>query len=216
MQFHWLNKQNNKNLIVFFAGWSFDYKPFEFLQCNDYDVLFVYDYNEVSNLPDFSEYEHRFLIAWSMGVYVAYGMRDAFIKFDRKIAVNGTPYPVDDEFGIPQKPFILTLKHARIGLEGKFYQNIFNKEEEFERYMHNSVERDIEDRVSELQVLYKRIQNSLKEYEIFFDKAYISSYDKIIPTKNQIHFWQTYNTEFKLLESGHFPYYNFVNWKDLL
>ena len=216
MQFHWLNKQNNKNLIVFFAGWSFDYKPFEFLQCDGCDVLFVYDYNEVSELPDFSEYEHKFLIAWSMGVYVAYGMRDEFVNFDKKIAVNGTPYPVDDEFGIPQKPFILTLRHARVGLEGKFYQNIFNKTDEFEKYIQNSVERDIENRVSELQVLYNKIQNSPKVYEKFYDKAYVSLYDKIIPPKNQINFWQTNNTEFQKLESGHFPYYNYVDWKDLL
>ncbi len=27
MKSFWLNKQNNKNLIVFFAGWSFDEKP---------------------------------------------------------------------------------------------------------------------------------------------------------------------------------------------
>ena len=45
MQYYWLNRQNNKNLIVFFAGWSFDSKPFEFLSCGDCDVLFVYDYS---------------------------------------------------------------------------------------------------------------------------------------------------------------------------
>ena len=47
----WLNNQNNENLIVFFAGWSFDEKPFKFLQCNDFDVLFVYDYNDFK-LPE--------------------------------------------------------------------------------------------------------------------------------------------------------------------
>ncbi|MBO5385492.1 DUF452 family protein, partial [bacterium] len=43
----WLNKQNNKNLIVFFAGWSFDEKPFIALNYTDYDVLVVYDYNSL-------------------------------------------------------------------------------------------------------------------------------------------------------------------------
>ena len=38
MQLHWLNKQNNDKLIIFFAGWSFDYKPFEFLDCEVFDV----------------------------------------------------------------------------------------------------------------------------------------------------------------------------------
>ena len=42
MEYHWLNKQNNDKLIIFFCGWSFDYKPFERLDCLNYDVLFVY------------------------------------------------------------------------------------------------------------------------------------------------------------------------------
>ena len=39
----WLNKQSNENLIVFFAGWSFDENPFQNLLTQNYDVLFVYD-----------------------------------------------------------------------------------------------------------------------------------------------------------------------------
>lgn len=71
MQYHWLNKENNDKLIIFFAGWSFDYKPFEFLECNDYDVLFVYDYNEISGF-ELPKYKEKFLITWSMGVFAAY------------------------------------------------------------------------------------------------------------------------------------------------
>ena len=65
-----LNKQNNKNLIVFFAGWSFDEKPFGKLVCDGFDILFIYDYNEL-NLPkeleNLQNYEHKYLLAWSMG-----------------------------------------------------------------------------------------------------------------------------------------------------
>lgn len=216
MQFHWLNKQNNDNLIVFFAGWSFDFIPFKFLDCDKYDILCVYDYNEISNLPDFSGYKIKYLIAWSMGVYTAYQIRENFTDFNKKIAINGTPFPVDDEYGIPLKPFLLTLRHAKIGLEGKFYQNIFDKPEEYSRYEKNPVKRSIENRVDELNALYKRIKETPKEYTEFYNNALISAYDKIIPTKNQIKFWQDYNVSFKTLESGHFPYYNFKSWKDLL
>ena len=216
MQFHWLNKQNNDNLIVFFAGWSFDFIPFKFLDCDKYDIFCVYDYNEISNLPDFSGYKIKHLIAWSMGVYTAYQIRENFTDFNKKIAINGTPFPVDDEYGIPLKPFLLTLRHAKIGLEGKFYQNIFDKPEEYSRYEKNPVKRSIENRVDELNSLYKRIKETPKEYTEFYNNALISTYDKIIPTKNQIKFWQDYNVLFKTLESGHFPYYNFKSWKDLL
>ncbi len=75
MNTYWLNNQNNKNLIVFFAGWSFDETPFKFLDCNGYDVLMVYDYNEIKHLEIFqqiNQYEKKILITWSMGVFAAY------------------------------------------------------------------------------------------------------------------------------------------------
>lgn len=212
MQFHWLNKQNNDKLIIFFAGWSFDHKPFEFLDCENYDVLMVYDYNNF-NLPEIPKYKKYYLITWSMGVFTAYQMRNELPKFDIKIAINGTVLPVDDEFGIPLKPFLLTLRHAKTGLEGKFYQNIFDKKEEFEIYLQSPVERSIDDRVEELHNLYDKIKATEKTYEPFYDKAFVSSDDKIISTKNQLNFWQD---KAKIIKSGHFPFYNFKSWNELL
>ena len=42
-----LNNQNNKKLIIFFAGWSFDEKPFVQLSYEDCDILFIFDYNSL-------------------------------------------------------------------------------------------------------------------------------------------------------------------------
>ena len=216
MLFHWLNKQNNDKLIIFFAGWSFDEKPFKFLACDDYDVLIMYDYATLDcEMEDLSQYKEIDLIAWSMGVFAAYLLKEKLPKFAKKIAINGTPLPVDDEYGIPTKPFLLTLRHAKTGLEGKFYQNIFDKPEEFEKYSHTPVTRTIENRENELKSLYNQIKNTTINYEHFYDKALISKFDKIIPTKNQINFWQN-NAEIEMLESGHFPYYNFKSWNEIL
>ena len=150
-----------------------------------------------------------------MGVFVGYLLRDLFRNFDKKIAINGTAYPVSDTSGIPQKPFLLTLRHAKTGLEGKFYQNIFDKQEEFDRYLKNPVQRSIENRENELKALYNRIREEQFEYEKFYDFALIGNNDKIIPTKNQINFWQN-SAPFKILESGHFPFYNFESWAEIL
>ena len=214
MQFHWLNKQNNDRLIIFFTGWSFDYKPFEFIKCENFDVLMVYDYNDFE-IPVIPEYKEYFLISWSMGVYAAYILKDKLPKFSKKIAINGTPYPVDDEYGIPAKPFLLTLRHAKQGLEEKFYQNIFAKTEEYNRYISTAVERSIENRVTELNSLYEKIKNTRLSYDKYYDKALISTNDKIIPTQNQINFWKN-NAVIEMLEAGHFPYYNFKSWNEIL
>ncbi len=216
MLYHWINRQNNNKLIVFFAGWSFDFYPFEFLDYKNSDVLFIYDYNSISDLDlSFEDYSEKNLVTWSMGVFVGYLLRALFRNFDRKIAINGTAYPVSDTSGIPQKPFLLTLRHAKTGLEGKFYQNIFDKQEEFDRYLKNPVQRSIENRENELKALYNRIREEQFEYEKFYDFALISNNDKIIPTKNQINFWQN-SAPFKILESGHFPFYNFESWAEIL
>ena len=216
MQFHWLNKQNNDKLIIFFAGWSFDEKSFKFLSCENFDVLMFYDYSTIDKIvEDFSSYKEINLIAWSMGVFVAYLLKDKLPKFNKKIAINGTPLPVNDEYGIPTKPFLLTLRHAKTGLEGKFYQNIFYKPEEYERYLETPVTRSIENRENELKSLYNRIKSCEINYTHFYDKALVSNFDKIIPTKNQINFWQN-NADIEALESGHFPYYNFKSWNEIL
>lgn len=215
MQYYWLNKQNNENLIVFFAGWSFDYRPFVHINSEKSDIIMFYDYNDltVPEFLDFQNYKNKTLIAWSMGVFIAYILKDKLIKFDRKIAVNGTVYPVDDGFGIPNRMFDLTLKHAEKGLQEKFYKNVFASEEMYQKYMNNPVERTITNRVYELVFLDKLIKNTNVEYDTnFYDKAIISIYDKIIPAKNQLNFWKDKSVT---VETGHFPFYNYESWNEI-
>jgi len=48
-----------------------------------------------------------------------------------------------------------------------------------------------------------------------FDYTIISSDDKIIPTKNQINFWQN-KAQIKQINSTHCPFENFKSWSELL
>ena len=213
MQYNWLNRQNNKNLIIFFAGWSFDSKPFEYLKCEDNDVLVFYDYTELDNIPDIEQYDTYTLITWSMGVYVAYLLKDKLPKFNKKIAINGTVYPVNNQFGIPHKTFELTLKYAETGLQGKFYKNVFSNDSWFERYMQNPVQRSLKSRVDELIALdnFIRTQNIVYDNK-FYDKALVGLSDKIIPTKNQLAFWKE---KAQTIDCGHFPFYNYSSWNEI-
>lgn len=220
MKSFWLNKQNNSSLIVFFAGWSFDNFPFVGINPTLYDILIVYDYNDLSlpkEFEDFSQYDNKTLITWSMGVFVAYELRDLFKDFNYKLVINGTVTPVDDEFGIPVKMFELTLKHAAKGLEGKFYQNVFLTDEEYGLYESYPVRRSIENRVSELENLYDLIKNKKgQEYEKFYDFAIVSDSDKIIPPKNQIASHKNNNVPFITVPYGHFLFYNFSSWDEII
>lgn len=216
MQYHWLNKKDeNKKLLIFFCGWSFDFKPFERLACDDYDVLMLYDYNDLSIPIEISGYEEYFLVTWSMGVFVAYLLKEKLPEFKEKIAINGTPFPVDNEKGIPIKTFDLTLKYVETGLQGKFQRNLFKTEEEFQKYLQNPVAREISNQASELVSLKKLIDETDVDYKKYYNRAIISNMDKIIPTRNQHNCWDNV-CPVVVLNSGHFPFYDFESWNDIL
>lgn len=216
MQYHWLNKRDgNKKLLLFFCGWSFDYKPFERLACNDYDVLMLYDYNDLSIPIEILGYEEYFLITWSMGVFVAYLLKEKLPEFKEKIAINGTPFPVDNEKGIPIKTFDLTLKYVDTGLQGKFQRNLFKTEEDFQKYLQSPVAREIPNQASELVSLKKLIDKTDVDYKKYYNRAIISNTDKIIPTRNQHNCWDNV-CPVVVLNSGHFPFYDFESWNDIL
>lgn len=230
MQYHWLKNTQNINipspcgrgegvrgrsLIIFFCGWSFDYKPFERLDCGEFDVLMFYDYKNHDIPIEIPDYDKYYLVTWSMGVYIAYLLRDKLPVFEQKIAVNGTPFPIHNEWGIPERTFDLTLKYVDTGLQGKFQRNLFKEEKDFEKYLETPVAREIPEQAQELQALKDFISNSSISYEKFYDRAIISDADKIIPSKNQINCWKD-RTSIVMLESGHFPFYEFQAWDDIL
>ena len=50
-----------------------------------------------------------------------------------------------------------------------------------------------------------------------FNTAFISDFDKIIPTKNQYNFWQMRSkTKIKQIKQGHYPFFNFKNWDEII
>lgn len=215
MQYYWLNKNNNRKLIVFFCGWSFDEQPFKRLACADFDVLMFYDYKKHVLPLEIPKYDEYYLISWSMGVYIAYLLRDKLPDFNLKFAINGTPFPIDDKLGIPHRSFDLTLKHVDTGLQGKFQKNLFKSEDDYEKYTENPVSRTIPEQAEELIALKNYISNSEISYEKFYEYAIISSADKIVPTKNQLNCWND-RANVIMLDSGHFPFYSFDGWDDIL
>lgn len=215
MKYTWLNKSNNKDLVIFFAGWSFDAEPFRFLAADEVDVVVIYDYRDLAFDLDFSGYEKYYLLAWSMGVYIAPILRNILPAFEAAVALNGTPMPIDNEFGIPVRTFDLTLKYAAEGLKGKFYQNVFFDDVQVEKYWANPVKRTIDDRVEELQALKSWIYDKPVNAAGFYQKAFVSEHDKIIPPKNQHNAWQKLGVSVTPLPDGHFPFYNFKSWKEI-
>jgi len=203
MEYKWLNRENNQKLIIFFNGWGMDESVVNHLEPEDYDVLMFYDYNSLNtefDLTSLGIYDKKYLIAWSMGVMVA-TLFD--INYDKKVAINGTLKPIDDNFGIPKRIYNLTLKgFSPVGAE-RFIKSMFNNES-----FSIKINREFENQKSELEALTHYQSNQNFKY----DRIILSSEDKIIPTKNQIEFWKIQPN----IQGGHAPFNNFKKWSELL
>ena len=203
MKYKWLNKKGNNQIILFFNGWGMDEGVVEHLEYNNFDVLMFYDYSSLDTDFDFeilNDYLERYLIAWSMGVMCATNFD---IKYNKKIAINGTLKPIDNDFGIPEKIYNLTLNNFSPVSAKKFIANMF-----VGIIPDIEIKRDFENQKAELSALKK--VNSRPNF--VYDKILISSKDKIIPTKNQEKFWGISAN----LNSGHFPFNLFKNWGEIL
>lgn len=202
MKYKWLNKQNNKDIIIFFNGWGMDETVVSHLEFEEYDILMFYDYNNLNTDFDFSQtklYDNISLIAWSMGVMIA-TLFD--IDYETKTAINGTLEPISNNFGIPEKIYDLTLNGFNSNSAEKFIKSMYDEKTNI------FVKRDFEEQKSELLALkqYKANKNFV------FDRVILSANDKIIPTKNQVAFWGIEPN----IESGHAPFNKFNKWSELL
>lgn len=208
MQYKWLNKQNNKNLIVFFNGWGMDEKIVSHLQFDNYDVLTFHDYRTFEKIDfDFSSYDKKVLIAWSMGVYVCNYFYEQFKNFDKFIAVNGTQKPIDDNYGIPKMIYNLTVDNFNELSCSKFMKKISTTVN-----LKDYCSRNLDELKQELISI-----RDLKAETLFnFNKAILSEKDRIFPYKNMLHFWHEKNIEVVELESGHYIFDMYKSWSDLL
>lgn len=208
MQYKWINKTNNKNLIVFFNGWGMDEKIVSHLDCTNFDVLIFYDYRNFSSIEfDFSQYETKTLVAWSLGVYVCNLFYDVFRNFDKFIALNGTQKPIDDSYGIPSKIYNLTTDNFNELSCKKFMRKISDSTD-----IHSYCSRTSQELKLELESIRDlSVENFLK-----FDKSYISANDKIIPSKNQINYWTTTNAKVIEIEGMHYIFELFNSWEEIL
>lgn len=208
MQYKWLNKQNNKQLIVFFNGWGMDEKIVSHLEFDNYDVLTFHDYRNFEKIDfDFSSYDEKVLIAWSMGVYVCNYFYEQFKNFDKFIAVNGTQKPIDDNYGIPKMIYNLTVDNFNELSCSKFMKKISTTVN-----LKDYCSRNLDELKQELISI-----RDLKSETLFdFNKAILSEKDRIFPYKNMLNFWKEKNIEIVELEAGHYIFDMYKSWSDLL
>lgn len=202
MNYKWLNKTNSNKLIIFFNGWGMDETIVSHLNGEDYNVIVFYDYNDLNIAIDLSKYSEKYLIAWSMGVMVATLFE--FGKLNSSTAICGTPLAIDDNYGIPERIYNLTIRGFSETSSQKFMERMFIEKPDIKTFSN----RTFESKLSELkQMLSYKPNESFK-----YTKAIVADSDKIIPTKNQLNYWENPI----IINSGHCPFMLYSKWSELL
>lgn len=212
-------REKNDELIVLFGGWGTDENLFTPFCTDEFDFILFYNYSadEALVLPEMKIYRKITLIAWSLGVWAAeYLTKKTGIKPDITIAVNGTPIPVDDRYGIPIKIFEGTLNNITEENMEKFYFRMFGDKK---TYLLNKVmvpHRTVKSLHDELRWLYNRMMEQV-EPGFRWDYAVTSKYNRVIPSKNLNNYWQKEkNTRHIILPLPHFFFNNWNSYVDFI
>lgn len=217
MKAEWLARKGRSDLVLFFAGWGMDPHPFESVVAEESDVLVLYDYRDdevPSSVPgSCNDYDHVSVIAWSLGVPVAERVcGDLSLAPDSSLAVNGTPCPADDRYGIPVSVYDATAEALSEDSLLRFYRRMCKRPALLERFLENMPRRPIQELGDELSVL-RDIPSRDKS---IFQSALISTRDRIVPPENQFRCWQKFGVRTRDIPGPHFPFYDYECWEDLI
>lgn len=197
-----VSSADSSRLILIFAGWGMDSRPFEKLHRPGYDVAVVWDYRSFTDDWSWTDsYSEICVIAWSFGVYASAMLSDKLRpKVTLNIAVNGTLYPCDDSRGIPRAIFDGTLKGLCEQSLIKFYRRMCGSADSYRSFESVMPKRDIEGLKDELAMFSIDKIQPCKE-ALRFDLAIIGNRDAIIPPDNQARAWS--GTENAIVDQPH-------------
>lgn len=218
MQYNFLHRQPRQKLLVFLNGWGMDEQPLSPLLTTRYDVLVVYDYTHLREdtgiLKLLEEYQERVLIAWSMGVLAGQllfsGDKDLF---NHRIAINGTLCPIDNDFGIPLDNYRGTLAQFNETSRLKFYRRMCRQKGIVKTFLENMPRRSLQNQREELAYFWEQ-KNCLEQEQSIYDDVIVSSQDFIVPTANQVRYWE--GSRIIMVEAPHFPFYDWTYWDDIV
>lgn len=214
----WLHHNNCKDLIVFCNGWGMDEQPFLPLSAQEYDVCMFYDYTDsdlhIDGEMSFGSYDQLILIGWSMGVWAGQHLfAGNSEKFSRKIAINGTLCPINDNYGITVKIFDDTLLNFGKAARLKFYRRMCRDKKNLDSFLANQPERTLASQHLELNALRENT-DCMSAEESIYNEIIIAENDWIMPTANQNRFWQKHNVVH--IPGFHFPFFRWQSWDQLL
>lgn len=197
--------EHHPRLLLFFAGWGADATPFKEYHPANSDFMLCYDYRTLDfDASGLGEYQKINVIGWSMGVWAASQVLPQFqLNIAASIAINGTPYPIDDRRGIPQSIFRGTLDGLTGASLHKFLRRMCADGEAFKAFLQITPRRpldELRDELAEIEQMYR----SLPVATFRWKQAVVGNNDRIIPTVNQLQAWEDLGTPVTQTDDAHY------------
>lgn len=212
-------REKNNQLVVLFGGWGTDENFFAPFCTDEFDFILFSNYSadEPLVLPEMKTYSKIVLIGWSLGVWAAeYLTLKTGIKPDVTIAVNGTPVPADDKYGIPLNVFEGTLNNITEENMEKFYLRMFGDKKTFDLNKDKVPHRSIKSLHDELRWMYNRM---MEQYEPGFkwDYAVTSETDRVFPSSNVNSYWEKQkSTRHIVVQMPHYFFHYWPSYTDFI
>lgn len=207
MELEFVDRNREHRLLLIFAGWGMDTRPFQGLTHQGYSIAVAY--NHVSPASDeqiaqIRQFEEICILAWSFGVIAAtrFITENSSLPMTAKCAVNGTLTPVSDTTGIPSAIFNATLENLSEASLMKFNRRMCGSRNALNEFQAHAPQRSIQSLDQELRSIARMPQ--MPQHKAVWDKVIIGTADNIIPTANQQEFWQGHPSVNRI-ESPHLP-----------
>lgn len=198
-------------LLLFFAGWGMDETPFRNVRPQGCDFMICYDYRNLDFNPHpLSPYREIHLMAWSMGVWAASQvMQNHELPITQSVAINGTPYPVDETRGIAPSVFEGTLEGLNETTLQKFRRRMCGSATIYKAFEKMAPQRSVEELKEELAAIGQQCR-SLPPSSFSWDKAVIGEADRIFLPENQSRAWQNTPTQVKYVDGAHYIIHDYL------
>ncbi|MDE6267827.1 MAG: DUF452 family protein [Muribaculaceae bacterium] len=195
MKFAWINHQPSASrLILIFAGWGMDEKPFAGIGKPGYDIAVIWGLlDDVFPIPlsTIEHYDETCILAWSFGVFQASRILPHLNlpNVTLTLAVNGSPWPVDPSRGIPPSIFSATVENLSPVSLSRFYRRMAGSSESFRRFSASCPDRSVDELRAELHRVASLASSEEAPASFIWDRVLIGERDAIFPPDNLKKAW---------------------------
>lgn len=205
MKHEFIIQTHQPRILLFFAGWASDPTPFKDYRPEKTDYVICYDYRTLQHtLPSLEEYQEFIVVGWSMGVWAASHVAPSLgVPVTHSIAINGTPFPIHAQWGIPPAIWQGTLDNLSPLSLHKFTRRMCIDSGAFHRFLRVTPHRPIEELAEEMRAV-TRLQETLPAPHFAWQDAVIGQQDRIIPPANQQNAWRQLDVPIHLNETAHY------------